>query len=107
MSKALDMIIQLNTDKNISGNEKLENYVKSTVEETLSRFGEHITRIEVHLSDENADKKGENDKRCLIEARLANREPMVVTSYEDNIDQAISSALDTLKSLIDKRLKKD
>lgn len=29
-----------------------------------------ITRIEVHFGDENGEKFGKNDKRCLLEARL-------------------------------------
>jgi hypothetical protein len=32
--------------------------------------GEHITRIEVKFSDENSDRDSENDKRCVLEARL-------------------------------------
>jgi hypothetical protein len=28
----------------------------------LSRFGDHITRIEAHFSDENGQKEGQNDK---------------------------------------------
>lgn len=59
------MKIQLNTDKNITGGERLESYLSSLIENELSHFSNHITRIEVHLSDENGQKKGANDKRCL------------------------------------------
>ena len=34
------------------------------------RFSAHITRVEVHLGDENAGKRGSDDKRCMMEARL-------------------------------------
>ena len=50
------MTIILNTDKNISGNERLDNYVNTTIKEELSRFEDYVTRIEVHLSDENGAK---------------------------------------------------
>lgn len=99
------MTIQLNTDKNISGNERLENYLDSTIREDLSRFADHITRIEVHLSDENSHKKGENDKRCVLEARLKNRKPIAVSSQENTVEQALGTALDKLKASIDKQLK--
>ncbi len=51
------MQIQISTDHNIDGNEALAAHVKSETEHSLSRFSEQITRVEVHLSDENSDKK--------------------------------------------------
>ena len=33
----------------------------------LGRFAQHLTRVEVHINDVNADKGG-TDKRCMIEA---------------------------------------
>lgn len=45
------MIIQLNTDKNIAGTEKLKVYLTDLITEELSRFSNQITRVEVHLSD--------------------------------------------------------
>ena len=47
------MQIITNTDVNIEGNEALSRQVSSVVEAALSRFSDHITRVEVHLSDEN------------------------------------------------------
>jgi hypothetical protein len=49
--------IQFNTDKTISGDENQEDYFTSLIAEKLNRFQSHITRIEVHLSDENGKKK--------------------------------------------------
>jgi hypothetical protein len=71
--------IQLNTDKNITGDERLESYLSSLIENELSRFSDHITRIEIHLADENGPKNGENDKRCALEARIEGRQPIAVT----------------------------
>lgn len=101
------MIIQLNTDKNISGNEKLESYLDSLIKKELHRFIEHITRIEVHLADENGLKNGENDKRCMMEARLKNKQPIAVTCHANTIEKAVDDGLDLLKSSINKLLKKD
>lgn len=95
------MKIQLNTDKNIPGDERLESYLSSLIENELSRFSDHITRIEVHLADENGQKKGANDKRCMLEARLENRQPIAVTSHADTVEEAVNVALDKLKASIE------
>ncbi len=92
------MIIQFNTDKNIEGDEKLEAFVNTSITDELSRFKDHITRIEVHLSDENGDKSGRKDKRCMLEARLENRQPIAVTCLSDTIEQALFEALEKLKA---------
>ncbi|WNH12468.1 HPF/RaiA family ribosome-associated protein [Thalassobellus suaedae] len=90
------MIIQLNTDKNIAGNERLESYLNSILKAELSNFSNNITRIEVHLSDENSQKKGENDKRCMLEARIENRQPIAVTSHANTLEKAVNDALEKL-----------
>lgn len=92
------MTIQFNTDKNIEGNERLEAYVNTTIANALTRFSNHITRIEVHLSDENAGKTGPNDKRCMLEARLENRRPIAVTCHGGTIEQAVFDAIEKLKT---------
>ncbi|MFC2093971.1 HPF/RaiA family ribosome-associated protein, partial [Bacteroidota bacterium] len=69
------MKIQFNTDSNITESKELRDSLIALISEGLSRFSEHITRLEVHLSDENSLKEGLNDKRCLLEARLEGRQP--------------------------------
>ena len=94
------MQIQVNTDKNIEGSARMSAYFKETLEDALNRFADQITRIEVHLSDENADKEGSDDKRCLLEARLKGLRPVVVSHQAENLDFAVSGAIDKLvKSL--------
>lgn len=95
------MKIQLNTDKNITGDERLESYLSSLVEDELSRFSDQITRVEIHLADENSQKKGGNDKRCMLEARLENRQPIAVTSHANTVEKALNDALDKLKAAIE------
>ncbi len=90
------MTIQFNTDKNINQTETLTAPYVAQIESELSRFNDYITRIEVHLSDEDGHKDGRNTKRCLLEARLENRQPVAVSSQEDTLDKAIDSALDKL-----------
>lgn len=95
------MKIQLNTDKNITGDERLQSYLSSLIENELSRFSDHITRIEVYLADENGQKKGANDKRCTLEARLEGRQPLAVTSHANSVEKAVNDALDKLRASIE------
>jgi len=92
------MQIQFNTDKNVTGNEELIASSTSLIKEELSRFSQQITRVEVHLSDEDGSKDGDNDIRCMLEARLAGMKPITVTDQGNTHDQAISGALDKLKA---------
>ncbi|MEO7266309.1 MAG: HPF/RaiA family ribosome-associated protein [Ferruginibacter sp.] len=95
------MTIQLNTDKNVSVHEAFGNKLEDLLSGELSRFSEHITRLEVHLSDENNSKEGINDKRCLLEARLEGRQPIAVTGHANTYELAVDSAIDKLKSALD------
>jgi ribosome-associated translation inhibitor RaiA len=99
------MKVQFNTDKTISGNERNEAFFTTHISEQLDRFQSEITRIEVHLSDENGDKKGTDDKHCLLEARLQGRQPIAVSNNAPTIEKAVSGALDKLKKSLDSILK--
>ncbi len=98
------MIIQVNTDSSIENDSALTAHVESVVEKALGRFSEKITRIEVHLHDENAHKPGDHDKRCLLEVRLAGLQPQAVTHNSDATDKALTGACDKMKSLLESLL---
>ncbi|MDZ7590635.1 MAG: HPF/RaiA family ribosome-associated protein [Rubrivivax sp.] len=94
------MQIQINTDRNIEGREALAAWVRSEVEDALDRYRAQISRIEVHLSDENAGKNGQRDMRCMIEARLEGRQPIAVTEEAASKAQAVQGATGKLTRLI-------
>ena len=96
------MQIQINTDKNVTASEDLMASSKSLISEELSRYSQHITRVEVHFSDEDGQKEGFNDKRCMIEARLAGMQPIAVTNHANTHDQALFGAIDKLKNSLEK-----
>jgi len=95
------MQVQINTDKNIEGSEQLTSEVQATVEATLGRFGEQLTRVEVHLSDENGHKDRGDDKRCVLEARPAGMQPVAVTHVAATLDQAVDGAAEKMERLLD------
>ena len=95
------MQIQINTDHNIEGDESFSDHIKTMVDDVLNRFSEHVTRVEVHISDQNSEKSGMNDKRCVMEARLEGRQPIAVTHQAASLDQAIHGAAGKLKHMIE------
>ena len=68
--------------------------------EELKRFDGFITRLEVHLSDENSHKSGQEDKKCLLEARPKNKQPLAVTAYAANYEMAAKDAAEKLKKAL-------
>ena len=94
------MQVLVHTDHHIESHEGLVAWATSTVQGALNHQKEHITRVEVHLSDENGAKGGQADKRCVMEARLQGRPPLAATQHADNQHQAITGAADKLTRLI-------
>lgn len=94
------MQIQVNTDSNVVGREELEARVATTVESGLARFGDRLTRVEVHLGDESAGRRTEGDKRCMIEARPAGRAPVAVTAHAASLEEALGVAVGKLVTVL-------
>lgn len=93
------MIILINTDKNLRKNEAERADLKLLIRQELKPFIAHISRIDVHLSDENGAKSGFDDKRCMMEVRIEGRLPMAVTAHAETEDLAVAAALENLKEL--------
>ncbi|MBX3179657.1 MAG: HPF/RaiA family ribosome-associated protein [Candidatus Hydrogenedentes bacterium] len=100
------MQIQVNTDNHIAGHEGLAARIAETVEDTLAHNRDRITRVEVHVSDENARKPGTDDKRCVIEARLEGHKPLAASHNAGTIDAAVNGAAEKLARQISSTLGK-
>lgn len=98
------MQIQVNTSNGIDNKDTLERWADTEIKQKLSRFAEDVTRVEIHLSDENHDKTGGTDKCCVMEARLAHHQPLAVTQHAASLDEAFRGAADKLKTLLDNTL---
>lgn len=94
------MQIQINTDDNIEGHDALTAQVEADVRDGLSRFAAQITRVEMHLSDENAEKGGNDDKRCLLEVRPTGQQPMAVTHRAGTLQEASLGALKKMQRML-------
>jgi ribosome-associated translation inhibitor RaiA len=97
--------IQVYTDNHTAGSAELINQVKAVVLGALDRFGDRITRVEVHLADQDSSQKfSDRDKRCLIEARLAGRQPIAVSHQGATLQQALDGAADKLQKALKRTL---
>lgn len=100
------MRIEITTDSNIDGRDRLCIHVKGVVEGALGRFRDRITRVVVHLSDRQGKKDGQNAKRCMMEARIEGRQPTVVTHQAVSLSEAIDGAADKLEHSVDGTLER-
>ena len=82
------MLVQVIGDNHIHGKEALAGHVQGTVEAALDRFGQQITRVEVHLADENGHKSGKSEKRCSLQARVAGLQAVGASASGGSVDQA-------------------
>jgi ribosome-associated translation inhibitor RaiA len=98
------MQVLVNSDHHVTGDETLTQRVESIVEDTLGRFADRITRVEVHLNDVNGDKLGDRDKRCMMEARLGGMRPIAVTHHAPTFSEALDAAAEKLERAIEHAL---
>jgi hypothetical protein len=98
------MMVQINTDRHIQGSSELQEAVTSMVEAAFGHFADRVTRLEVHLSDQNSHKGGDGDVRCAIEARLAGLPPLGVHHDAAALTDAVQGAMERLQHLIEHHL---
>jgi ribosome-associated translation inhibitor RaiA len=72
------------------------------VREKLARFADRLTRVEIHVRDENGAKHGADDKACTIEARPRGDKPIGVTAHADKVDDAARKAANTLAQRLER-----
>ncbi|KTD23220.1 HPF/RaiA family ribosome-associated protein [Legionella londiniensis] len=94
------MQIQINPGNQVHGYQYVAKEIEAQLTKKLHRFEGYITRIEVHVEDDH-QKTGENDKRCLLEARLKHHQPVVASDTAPSYKEAINGAIDKLKRALD------
>lgn len=90
------MQIQVHTNDHIQGGESLVRWAQEEAATKLARFREHVTRVEVFFSDVDGGKSGTADKRCVVEARPAGRQPVAATAEASKVADAFAAAIDKL-----------
>ena len=100
------MQFQFNSDSSVMGTEEVATRIEAMMREKLARFEDRLTRVEVHVSDENAHKHGADDKTCTIEARPRGGRPIGVTEHADKVDDAARKAANTMAQRLERVLGK-
>lgn len=100
------MQIQVNTDHHVKGGESLRQHVEDLLNGSLNSFKDQVTRVEVHISDENSHKGGDDDLRCTMEARIRGLQPIAVTHHAANMNSAIDGAADRITRSVRKTVEK-
>jgi len=95
------MRIQVNSDKNVTVDRRVSQFVRNEAHRVLRKFAGKLTRVEVHLSDVNSYKFGINDKRCVIEARPARYRPVSSVNKAQTVRHAVGGALTKLRSVLE------
>ena len=90
------MQIQVHTNDNIQGGESLIRWAQDEAAAKLARFREHVTRVELFLSDVDAGKSGGDAKRGVIKARPAAPQPGAAAAEPAKVADAVAAALDKL-----------
>ncbi len=95
------MNIQVRMDGPVVSRDRFLPKVEGWIQEALGRVENQVTRVEVHLSDLNGEKHGADDRRCLIEVRLAGLGPLAVEHRASNYELAARGAVEKLERALD------
>ncbi|WP_204113666.1 HPF/RaiA family ribosome-associated protein [Shimia biformata] len=91
------MQIQVNTDNFIHGDERVIEVAEAAVLNDLEHLSDRLTRVEVHLKDQNADKHGPDHIKCTMEARPRGQGPMAASHEAEDIPGALKGAAKKLR----------
>lgn len=94
------MQVQVNSN-HIHGSAKLQEWVSAAVTDQLDHFDDYLTRVEIHISDDNAHKGGADDKRCQIELRPKGHQALSVSHKAESLEQAVNGAANKARSALD------
>ncbi len=95
------MKIQIQTDNHVQNDPSVTQHVERSLDAQVGHLASEITRIEVHLSDVNGQRRGEDDRVCRIEARLAGSAPLAVSDAAATTAGAVTGAARKLRHAID------
>lgn len=99
------MMVQINAG-DIQSSQALREHVHQAVAAALKHVSEKMTRVEVHLRDDNAGKSAADDKRVTMEGRIAGQPPLVVEHATDDLYKSITATASKLGRAVKNRLER-
>ena len=92
------MDIHTSTDNTIHGDLRVAEVAEMAVQNDLGHMADWLSRVDVHLKDQNGAKKGPANIRCTIEARPRGLSPMAAHADAEDIQKALKGAATKLRS---------
>lgn len=99
------MQIQINFG-DVTSSDAISQRVESAIQHSLEHVADRVTRVEVHLHDENADKPGPHDKRVVMEARPAGFDPLAVEHHGSDLYKVIDETAGKLGRAVKHKLER-
>lgn len=94
------MLVQINFG-DVQHSAAIESWTKERVQAQLGHLAENLTRVEVHLRDDNSPAKSSpDDKRCMMEGRIAGRRPLAVEQTGGDLYKVIDEAAGKLSRAV-------
>lgn len=93
--------VQFNSDSSVMGTSNVAERIEAQLRDRLRRFEDRLTRLEVHVRDDNGRKGGDDDKTCMIEARIRSDAPVSVTGHAADVDNAARVAGNKMARLLE------
>jgi ribosome-associated translation inhibitor RaiA len=97
------LFVQINTDNQINSDAEANERLEQRIRQKLRRFEKRLTHVELHVSDTNATKGG-NDKRVSLEVRPTGHEPLAVHADAQRIEDAVTAAAEKAARALDHAL---
>lgn len=98
------MHVEVRASNGVESKKSLDRFVETHLAERLGRFQDEIVSVEAQFTDENHEKGGAGDKRCMLEARIPPRERLAVTHRGQSVDQAFRGACAKLARTVEREL---
>lgn len=100
------MLVQINFG-DVQHSEAVVSWTEERIGVQLGHLTDKLTRVEVHLRDDNsASKASPDDKRCVMEARIAGRRPLAVEHTGGDLYQVIDEAAGKLSRAVRKDIER-
>ena len=97
------MFVQINTDNQIHSDAEANERLEQKIRARLRRFERRLTHVELHVSDVNGSKGGD-DKRVSLEVRANGHPPLAVHADAHRVEDAVTVAADKAARALDHAL---
>lgn len=91
--------------QNFALTDAIRTHTEQKLEPINNHFGENISSIHVHLSDDNGPKGGD-DKRCLIHIELQKLPAVIIEDTEEDLYAAIDNCCHRAERAVKKSVEK-